>query len=188
VLALAAGRSTRRYLLPVGALLAVLVVAALALVPNLREAAEERKNDQRPLFDRQNSNAAALRMVSDKPLWGHGWDRFEEESKPYYRQSHDYPLTIVKDLHNLYLSHAVELGLIGALLWAAAVAYAIGGAILRRGPPELMAWKVGLVAVAAGLLVSWAAAPSGFLMPTLLMWTWAGLAWAGRDEPGATRA
>jgi O-antigen ligase len=152
------------------------------VIPGLRAEFNERRTDDHPVWDRRNSNAAALRMIDARPLLGFGWGRFPEESRPYYRQSRDYPLTSVKDLHNLYLSNAVELGLVGASLWIAALLSAIGGAVFRRGPPELRPWKAGLIAVAGALFIGWALNPGTYLFPTLLMWTWAGVAWGGRGD------
>src|SRR3712207_595727 len=134
-------------------------------------------------------------MIEDRPLFGFGWSRFKEESPPYYRQSNDFPLGETGNLHNVYLSNAVDLGLVGFALWAAALAAALGGAIVRRGPPELVAWKVGLLAVTLCMLITWATAPALFVLPTLLLWLWAGLAWGPRspsegvavDDADATR-
>jgi O-antigen ligase len=189
-IALLAARELRRYVVPavVGGL--ILVTGALAVVPNLSYRAEKRNNDDGPLWDRRNSNRAALNMVRDKPVFGFGWGQFRDESALYYRQSPDYPLTYVKDLHNAFLSNAVELGIVGAALWFVAVLAGIGGAILRRGPPELRPWKIGLIALAVSQAVSASTTPFDFVLPTLLLWMWAGVAWGPRpgagDEPGGS--
>jgi O-antigen ligase len=180
--AMACARETRRFLVPAAGAAFVVIAVALAAVPGLREKVDDRTNDKQPVYDRRNSNSAALRMIDDRPLFGFGWGTFEEESKPYYRQAEEYPLTLVRDLHNVYLSNAVELGLVGTLLWMAALVYAIGGAIVRRGPPELRWWKIGLVAYAVGLAVSWTSNPADYALPTLLLWLWAGVAWGGREH------
>lgn len=184
-LALLIARETRRFLVP-GALAALVIVfGAFAAIPGLQDRAEKRRTDQQPVWDRQNSNAAALRMLEDKPLFGFGWSRFKEESPAYYRQSNDYPLGATGNLHNVYLSHAVALGLVGFVLWAAALLAALGGAIVRRGPPELYPWKVGLIAVALCVMVEWATAPARYVLPTLLLWLWAGIAWGPRSASQA---
>jgi O-antigen ligase len=185
LLALLATRETRRFLLPAGAAALVLVLGAFATVPGLQSRAQKRTDDQAPLYDRRNSNAAAVRMVEAKPLFGFGWGRFRQESFDYYKQSPDYPLSAVPDLHNVYLSNAVELGLVGAGLWMVAILAAIGGALARPGPPDVRAWKVGLVALAASLFVAWGTAPSSYVAPTLILWTWAGIVWGGRDRDPA---
>ena len=181
-LALLATRETRRFLVP-GALVGlVLVFGAFALVPGLQDRAEKRRSDKQPVWDRQNSNAAAWRMLEDRPLFGFGWARFKKDSPPYYQQSNDYPLGSFGNLHNVYLANAVALGLVGFVLWVAALATAIGGAIVRRGPPELTPWKIGLIAITVCVLVEWATAPGRYVFPTLLMRTWAGVAWGPRSS------
>ena len=180
ILTLLATKETRRWVIPAAGVVGVGVLLAFAGIPGLQGRAEDRAGDDRPLWDRQNSNAAALRMLHDRPLLGFGWGRFPADSPRYYRQADDYPLTGVRQLHNVYLSNAVELGLIGALLWLVAAAVAIIGSILRRGPPALRPWKIGLLAWAICYAISALSTPLGFALPTLLLWTWAGVA---RGEP-----
>lgn len=176
IVALLAIREGRRFVVPVVALVGVGVLLAFAVVPGLQGQAESRADDEKPLWDRRNSNAAAMRMLAERPLLGFGWGRFTAESFEYYRQPYDYPLTFVGDLHNLYLANAVELGLIGGLLWLFAVVVAVVGSIMRRGPPDLRPWKLGLIAWATCYAVSALSTPLGFALPTLLLWTWAGIA------------
>jgi O-antigen ligase len=176
---------TRRYVLPAIIGGTVLVVGAFAVIPGLHREVRERTNEKQPVWDRKNSNAAALRMIADKPLLGFGWGMYPHRSAPYYRQAKDYPLSGVLNIHNVYLGNAVELGLVGALLWLVACAVAIGGAILRRGPPSLRPWKVGLVALAVGYATVGLTTPLGYVLPAMLLWTVAGLAW-GEDDGFAT--
>jgi O-antigen ligase len=177
--------ATRRLLVPGVALAAVGVLLAFAVIPGLEARAGRRAGADRPLWDRENSNAAALRMVEDKPLTGVGWARYSRESLEYYRQSPDHPLTLVRDVHNVYLRSAVELGLAGALLWLFALLYAIVGGILHRGPPELRPWRVGLTAIAVAYAVTALTTPLSFLFPTLALWTFAGIGWV--SAAGASR-
>lgn len=185
VVTLLAGRRTRRWAIPLAGAGAVMVLVAFAVVPGLAGRADERTNDDRPVWDRRNSNAAALRMVAERPLVGFGMGTFRTESVDYYRQGPDFPLTFVRDLHNVYLAHAVELGFIGAGLWLLALTWAVGGGVLGRGPPALRPWKLGLVAVAISYAVAAATTPLAFALPTLLLWTWAGVAWSGRRAEAA---
>jgi putative inorganic carbon (hco3(-)) transporter len=178
--ALLVARETRRYIVPAIAVGAVGALLAFALIPGLQDRADKRANDQYPLWDRKNSNAAALRMIAAKPVLGFGWGRFATDSFGYYRQSPDYPLTYVDHVHNVYLGNAVELGLLGALLWLGVVAVVAVGSVLRRGPPEMRMWKLALVALVVGYAVVATTTPLGFTAPTLLLWTWAGLAWGER--------
>lgn len=186
--ALLSARETRRYVAPALATAALLVVGALAVVPGLSEDADERQNDDRPVWDRKNSNNAALRMIEDRPLLGFGWFKFIEESGDYMRLGDDYPITRAYiEEHNVFLSNAVELGLLGTLIWAAGLLAAIGGAIFRRGPPELRLWRIGLIAVAVQWLVVANFVPLGYAFSNALLWLWAGVAWGPSMEQAASR-
>lgn len=180
--ALASTRETRRFVAPAIAGAALVAALAIVAVPGFGAKVDRRWNDNtNTVWLRKNSNAAAVRMVKDRPILGFGWGQFAKESDPYYRQTQDYPMLQLPHLHNVYLENTVELGLLGAFLWLAGIALAMGGAVLRRGPPELRPWKIGLVAVAIAQLAGWATAPADYVMPTLLLWLWAGVAWGGRE-------
>jgi O-antigen ligase len=183
--ALMATRQTRRLIAPVVLVGLVMVLVALAVIPGFQGKAQDRSDSKLPLWDRQNSNAAALRMIDARPLLGFGWGRFASESLDYYVMNPNYPLRGVRDVHNIFISNAVELGLIGALLWAAALFGAVGGAIFKRGPPELRIWKIGLVALFADWLTLAQTTPLSFSMLTLVLWVWAGIA-RGTPEQRAT--
>ena len=184
IVALFAARETRRFLPAVLIAGAAMVLVSFAAIPGLAEQAEERRENDRPVWARQNSNAAALRMLEEKPTFGFGWGTFREKNLEYYRQADDYPLVIIRDVHNLFLGNAVELGLLGAGLWLFALVWAVGGAITRRGPPELRPWKIGLLGMTCIYIVVGSTTPLSFTMPTLLLWTWAGMCWL---EPRADR-
>jgi O-antigen ligase len=79
-------------------------------------------------------------------------------------------------IHNTYLSYAVELGLVGVLLWLASIFWAIGGAILARGPASLHPWKLGLLAISVFFLVVCVVDPHTAPFPIVLMFVWAGAA------------
>lgn len=178
VVAMLSTWETRRLFAPVIGGAVLLVLAALVFVPGLKADVDFRRNDQRPIWDRNNANAAALRMIQDRPLLGFGWFSFPGESAVYQRLSDDHILTRTGlDEHNVFLSNAVELGLIGTLLWGAALFYAIGAAIFRRGPPELRWWRVGLIAIAVQWFVVANFVPLGYALPNALLWLWAGVAW-----------
>lgn len=176
VVALVCFTSTRRYVAPVVIGAALIVGGIFAASPSLLERAEKRQNSQQPLWDRYNSNSAAIRMVEERPAFGFGWGRYRDESAEYYRQGPDYPLTSVRDVHNVYLANAVELGLIGAGLWVIALLAAVGKGILSRGPPSVQPWKIGLIAVFTAYAVAAMTTPLAFAFPTLLLWLWAGVA------------
>lgn len=140
VAALLCTRRTRRILVPGVALVAIVVLAALVAIRGFQSRASSRLNEQAPIWDRENSNDAALRMLAVHPLFGFGLGEFSFKSDDYYRQSPDYPLTSVRDVHNLYLALATELGLLGTGLWLLALLVGLGSSLQRRGPPN---WGLG---------------------------------------------
>jgi putative inorganic carbon (hco3(-)) transporter len=194
VVTFAVSPSLRRYLLPTLAGLALLVGVALGTIPSLRTKIEERSTDNRPVWDRYNSNRAALNMAAERPLLGFGWYRFGAVGTNYYQQSSDYPLTTVGRVHNVLLGNLAELGLIGTVLWVGTLLATIVMALrVPRGPPELEAWRTGLIAVA----VCWATVanftPLGYAFDNYMIWLWPGVLLAAaqsasRPAPVAWRA
>lgn len=179
-LALLANSRTRRVMAPITAVAVTGLVLALALVPGFSDRITERSNDQRPLWDRYNTNRAALTMVRENALTGVGWQRFREEAPDAMQVADDYPLTGVGiEVHNVFLSHAAELGVLGGALWLLSLALAIGGAILRPGPESLDPWRLGTVALAIHWLIVASFGPLSYAFPNLLLWTWAGVASLG---------
>ncbi len=169
----------RRYIVPALIVGAIGVIAALALVPGLSSKADDRVNEKAPVWDRYNTNNAALRMVEARPIFGFGWQTFVDKGPDFLRQTDAYPLTGAGlEVHNVFLSHLAELGVVGAALWCIALFGAVGGAIVRRGPPELYPWRVGLLAVFVCFLVVANLGPLSYALPNLLLWTWAGIAGA----------
>jgi putative inorganic carbon (hco3(-)) transporter len=177
-------RTGRRWLVP-GALACGLAIAmALLLSPALAGKTSQRATDRLSVWDRQNQTTAGLRMLEAKPLFGFGWNRYTSDSQEYFQLSPDYPLTgystpqRVLPLHDVYLSYAVELGLIGALLWLATLFWGVGGAIfgLGRRSGDLRPWRLGLLALAVFFVVVGLFNPDQAPFPTLLLWAWAGVA------------
>lgn len=202
-------RDIRRWVLRAAPVCALAVIAVLTLVPSVHNTASTRVNSIYPVWDRQNQTVAALNMIQAKPLFGFGWDNWANTAAPYFRLASNrlltgYPSSLSQaqlggssasagsssaagpglsqvegELHDSYLSYAVELGLIGASLWLACVLWGLGGAAVRPGPPDLRAWKIGLVAIGACFLVVCAIDPLSQNFTQLLLWTWAGVAGAG---------
>lgn len=178
---LASGKA-RRWLVPGTLACAVLIGGALLLFPALASKTSARVSDERSVWDRQNQTSAGLRMIEAKPLFGFGWDRYVNDSLPYFRETSNYPMSgyptseIETPLHNSYLSYAVELGLVGALLWVTAVIWGLGGAIFNRGSPLLRQWKLGLLAITICFLALAFFDPLQQNFTGLLLWTWAGVA------------
>jgi O-antigen ligase len=187
----------RRYIPVVVTVLAVAVGGSLLLVPGFAQQVSQRANNQQTIWDRKNMNRAALNMLEARPLLGFGWNTFRAHNRDYFQQAREYPLGRTADLnlHSTMLTYAVELGLIGFLLWIGALVTGVGGGLATRGPPDLRGWRSGLLAVAAAfVVVTNFVPPSNF--PNLALWLWAGVCWAGRypaevesgRAPGAGRA
>ena len=173
----------RRYLLPTAAILALSIGGPLILSPSLRGLVSARIHDIGPIWDRENLTVAAFNMIEARPLTGFGWDRFQDVSADYFRQSPNYPLTATNaTLHNYALFYAVGLGLPGVTLWAAGLLLGVGSALLMRGPPELAPWRVGLLAIFVMFVVVSDSVPPT-LFQNLFLWLWAGVVFAGSRVP-----
>jgi O-antigen ligase len=178
IVAMLAHRRLRAWAVPTAVVGAAVAVAALTLVPGLSRKADERVASQRPVWDRLNSDDAALRMIADRPLAGFGWYRFGDASRDFYRLAPDRPLTTVGRPHNVFLGFAAELGVFAVLAWVACLAAALVSALRRRGPPSLDAWRAGLVAVAVAWLIVANFTPMGYAFVHSVLWLWAGLCWS----------
>lgn len=186
ITALTTRRGRRR--VAIGVLACVIALGgALALSPSLAHRISNRTGDQATVWDRQNEISAGLRMVAARPLLGFGWGTYTTNSLQYFRQAADYPMEgyslstyqaagKLLPLHETYLAYAVELGLIGALLWLSSLAWAVGEALFSRGPAYLRPWRFGLLALAVCFLVIGAFNPYQAPFPVLLLWVWAGVA------------
>lgn len=169
----------RRVRLPMIGLLAAAAVAGsvlLAAAPTLAESFTERATTSRSLYDRANTNAAALRIVADQPLTGLGWQRFTRDGVDYVRQADDYPITTVRiEVHNVPLSRAAETGLPAALVYVAAVLASLVVPLLRRGAGDLEGWRL----VATSGVIAWGVAamlsPVPYPTANYLVWLLAGL-------------
>ena len=178
VVVLAVPRFRRR---GIGALCALGVagVAVYLAFPSLADAANQRSDDQLPVWDRLNTNAAAIRMIVDHPLDGIGWHMSATRMVEFVRQGADYPVTAASgeiEIHNVFLSRAAELGIPGFALWLAALTTAVLVAVLRRpDSTDLQAWRVVLVAV----VIAWGTAamlgPVPYVQPNYLVWVLAGV-------------
>ncbi|HSR94400.1 MAG TPA: O-antigen ligase family protein, partial [Solirubrobacterales bacterium] len=188
IVAMLSIRELRRLLIPALAVGAVAVLAALALVPGLSGHIQERIGDQQTVQDRENANRAAINMIESRPLLGFGWSEFNQKGIDYFQLSPDYPLSVTV-VHNLFLGLAAELGLIGLTLWLAGFLLGVVAAMFARPPPELRAWRIGLVAIGVFYLVVANFVPP-VVFPNLIIWLWAGVVWVGRvpaprTEPAA---
>jgi O-antigen ligase len=165
-----------RYLIPTLAAGATAVLLALALIPGFSHQADERLNAKGPVWERENTTAAGLRMLADKPIFGFGFDRSYEEIGPYFRARPDIPLVgAFAGLHNLYLAYLVNLGAVGFGLWFLALALAFGSALTTRAPPDVEPWQVALKAILVAWLMIGLFSPAHFPFTAYIAWTWAGV-------------
>jgi putative inorganic carbon (HCO3(-)) transporter len=160
------------------------VAAALIAIPGLGSQAQARAGTERSIYDRQNTNAAALRIIEQKPLDGVGWTRFRLVSAEWVRQAPDYPITnIAIEVHNVFLGRAAELGLPGALVWGCSLLVGpVTIALRTRGlTDEQRDWRLVLI----GALTTWAVAamlgPLPYALPNLMVWLLAGMVAGPRD-------
>jgi putative inorganic carbon (hco3(-)) transporter len=181
IIAMLSIRELRRLMIPSLAVGAIAILAALAFVPGLAGHSQERLGDQRTVQDRENANRAAINMIESRPLLGFGWGEFNEQGVDYFQLSPDFPLSITV-VHNLFLGLAAELGLVGLTLWVVGFLLGVGTAMVARPPPELRAWRTGLVAIGVFYLVVSNFVPP-VVFPNLIVWLWAGVVWAGRVPP-----
>ena len=177
-----------RKMVPALLVVAMVMAASVSVIPGLQDSLDRRGGDDTTVWSRSNTNNAALRMIAERPLEGFGWQRFQRSSAPYFVQAATYPMNGIGDgAHNVFLSNASELGLPGAFLWFAGFTLAIGGALVRRAPPELRLWRAGLLTYLIAWLVIANVTPLAFAFPTLLLWTWAGVVWSGRHRQTESR-
>ncbi|MGY1636658.1 O-antigen ligase family protein [Geodermatophilus sp. SYSU D00742] len=149
----------------------------LLTVPGLTTVLVDRLTTARSIFDRQNTNAAALRAVGAHPIDGIGWTQFLGQSTDWVRQADDYPITNVDiEVHNVLLSRAAELGLVGAALWVACVlAGPVLAATRRPGDPDLQGWQPVFIGYACVWGVCAMLSPLPYVLPNNLFWLLAGM-------------
>ena len=179
LVALVVTRETRRYALAAAAAGAIAVVGIFAVAPQLASNAKARNENHYPLWARLNSNAAALRMVDAKPLFGFGWLRFETDNLDYFRQAPDYPLTgLGIEVHNIYLGYAVEIGILGLLLYLITFFFGTIGAARRPVRSDQRVWVAASTAFTVALVVVANFGPLAYSFPNQLVWLFAGIIYA----------
>lgn len=177
-------KELRRFVLPALATGVAVVLLALLLIPQFGAAFSERAGDQTTVWERRNVNAAALNMVSHRPLLGFGVGTFNERNAEYFKLLSDVPrfswhATTEIEVHNVFLLFAAELGLGGLALFVASFLAVVGSAARGRGPPEMRPWRIGVFALAVYWVVGANFAPLGDVFPNLIVWLWAGVVLGG---------
>jgi putative inorganic carbon (HCO3(-)) transporter len=183
-------RPARRWLVPMLAGGAVLVFAAVLLIPGLSSKVADRAGNEKTVWDRQNTDDTALRMVEAHPLFGVGWQKFLAENNDYARQADGYPMSsTIVGVHNVVLSYVAELGLVGGVLWVAVV-WLGAAAAWRGGSAMAPEWRAAALAILVNWLVVGSFQPLAFAFPNLCVWLWLGIAaapTARRLDPSARR-
>lgn len=176
VAAMLPDRRLRRFLPPLFGAGALVVLVALVADPHLRHRAVQRAGEVSPLWDRYNLTFAALRASFAHPLFGLGWATFPVKGVAYFRQAPGYPINGVgQQVPNAFLERLVENGVPLTLLWVWALVTGLGGAMVRRCPSQLYAWRLGLIAIVAAWFVAANLDPMAYPLPNLLIWLWAGI-------------
>ncbi|MHB8506640.1 MAG: O-antigen ligase family protein, partial [Acidimicrobiales bacterium] len=169
-------RHLRRWIPAVGAAGILVVLGTFVADPHLLQRASARTTEVSPIWDRYNIARAGMRAWEAHPMFGVGWMTFPVKGPAYMRQAATYPLTGVGlEVHNAFIERLAENGLPLTLLWVWALVTGIGGAIVRRCPPELLLWRLGLVAIATAWFVAANLDPMAYPLPNLLIWLWAGI-------------
>lgn len=170
---------------------AAAVIFAFTVVPGLQDSVSERAETSRSVYDRYNTNNAALRIVEAEPLTGVGWVKFLDVSTDWVRQADAYPITNVTiEVHNVFLGRAAELGIPGLALWVGCVVAGPVRAMFQRryDDPELQDWR----RVSTGMTAVWGVtlmlSPVPYPLPNTLTWLFAGMAlmpYLSRPRKGA---
>jgi putative inorganic carbon (HCO3(-)) transporter len=161
----------------VGFVVAVVVFIHAAL-PDVYANIVDRLTTQRSIYDRLNTNAAAVRIIQAYPVHGIGWGRFLEVSGDWVRQADTYPVTSTRiEVHNVFLARAAETGVPGALGWALAMLLGPVAAVLQRArTAELRAWQVLALAAVIIWLIPTLSSPNPYPFPNNLVWLIGGIA------------
>ena len=160
---------------------------SLAVIPGLSQNVSQRASDQRPVWDRLNSDCRRAADGGGATGARLRLGTFETASTPYYRLAKTYPLTSVGDG-----SQHAALECVRARAWLASrcgsrsSSLAIVIPALRRARPEIEPWRVGLIAIAVAWFIQANFTPLDYAFDNYVVWLWAGVVVAGiapRREP-----
>ena len=173
--------------MPVAVAAAVIVLVALAVVPGLSGSVDSRTADEKSVWDRKNTDATALRIVEQHPLTGVGWYRFQDVNADVARQADGYPLSATYiGVHNVALSYAAELGLMGMIPWA--VTLVLGVVTAWRGSRRLAPeWGALAIAIFVDWLVVANFDPLAYAFPNACLWIFLGIAAAPTARSTSSR-
>jgi O-antigen ligase len=126
-------------------------------------------------------------MMEARPALGFGWGEFGAKSPPYYRLSSTYPLSTIDVAHNMPLSNAAELGLVGVAMWVVVMLMGIVAPTLGRAPPAVEPWRLALIAIAIAWFVQANLSPLDYAFDNWMIWLWAGIVVGGRERFASLR-
>jgi putative inorganic carbon (HCO3(-)) transporter len=175
VLAMVITPKVRRYTIPGVLGIAVVILLSLLLIPGLSSHASSRADEKRPVWDRFNSDRAALRMFESHPLVGEGFGTFATKGFAFYQQANSYPITFVTAVHNVYLGRFAELGFLGGGLWLLSLLLALAYAMKGPRSGDLVYWRVFAAAVLLNYAINAAFVPLDYAMPNALVWLLLGI-------------
>jgi O-antigen ligase len=165
----------RRYVVPAAVGVAALIAVAL-VIPSVHQKITTRVNQIGTVQERQALDAAAVKMVEARPLFGFGWGRFIQVAPDYFVTSNSYTIQGVANnpVHDVYASIAAELGLIGLALWLAVLFGGVGGAVVSgRAPPDVRPWRIALGSIFVLWLAAGLSSPLGTSFQSTIIWLWA---------------
>ncbi|MDO5627805.1 MAG: O-antigen ligase family protein [Mobilicoccus sp.] len=148
----------------------------LSAVPGVAQNALQRAETSRSVFDRLNANEAAVRVVTERPLTGVGFQRFHQVAEDWVRLAPTYPITNTHiDVHNVPLGYAAELGLPGVLLWVVPLLYALWSALRGRRDPGASDYRLAAVAFAVAWFIVAMLVPLKYALPMSVLWLLLGM-------------
>lgn len=161
------------------------LAVVLTVVPSLHAKVTDRTEQKGPVWERENTNAAALRLIADRPVLGVGWRNYQSVGDNYLRQPTDIPMNgIGVVVHNTFLRTAADLGLIGFALWIGALLICALLPALLRGPPERDPWRAALLGMLLCIAINDLFVPSTSPYPLIVLWTIAGIVAYGEFGAG----
>jgi putative inorganic carbon (HCO3(-)) transporter len=171
----------RRRLAPAIVAAGLVLLVLLSASSSLTGKVSERSGDARSVWDRLNIADAGLRAIEEHPTFGVGWRKFMGGSSEYFRLLPDIPQTgTTLDVHNVLISMAAELGLVGMFLWIGVVGSTVFAAMFWRPPPELEDWRLALVATGVQWAIVGMFTPFAYTFSMFFMFTLAGIVAAPR--------
>lgn len=181
LVALVLSPALRRWIPQMAALGAAGTAGVLMFMPSLVQSIFERSTSAGPIYDRLSSNAAAMRMLTERPLTGIGWRRFWPEGAEWARQSDSFPMNqAVIEVHNVILSRAAELGLPAATVFIAIILLGPVRAALpartAKTDADLVGWRVLSGYVVTVWLVAGMFGPVASPFPNYSVWVITGVA------------